>query len=378
MTENENSLDAFINAESTAEKQAVPTEEEVAPAAGTVDLEDEFAKLLNNFITHNQVPEPAKSTTDANATGGGLDGFITQPSQTGSNSVENLTGVSSASNLSGLDDFITSSSQPAMQGKGGSVSAAGNTQNGGALDSFVSGQNIPVTAADPLGLKDEERELARAIANFQDGVYALADKKNFKMPETEYTEEALKPNYKPSVGKKIAQYMLSCWDIINKYDPENMKRLSKDATDEDYLTFAETLTDTDMQLSIISYVEILINLEICENSYEQRKEIIQKNRIKRELYEEYLELQERKAMFIRKLKEKNFPVDVDKLINNYFRVAQKDPDGSFVALTKNPAMFSPIEFDKIRPKFFGLIKVTPEDGIKANQKIGSFIKKLKV
>lgn len=96
------------------------------------------------------------------------------------------------------------------------------------------------------------------------------------------------------------------------------------------------------------------------------------------MYEEYMELQERKALFIKKLKEKDFPVDAERLIGNYFRVAQKDPDGSFNALVKNPAMFSPIEFEKIRPKFFGLIKVTPEDGIKANQKIGHFIKKLKV
>ena len=98
----------------------------------------------------------------------------------------------------------------------------------------------------------------------------------------------------------------------------------------------------------------------------------------KELYDEYMELQQRKQLFITKLKEKDFPIDADGLINNYFRVAQKDPDGSFEALTKNPAMFSPIEFDKIRPKFFGLIKVTPEDGIKANQKIGKFVKNLKV
>ncbi|MBP5698828.1 MAG: hypothetical protein J6W96_04820, partial [Alphaproteobacteria bacterium] len=93
---------------------------------------------------------------------------------------------------------------------------------------------------------------------------------------------------------------------------------------------------------------------------------------------QYMELQERKKLFIKKLKEKNFPIDVDRLINNYFRVAQKDPDGSFEALTKNPATFSPIQVEKIPPKFFGLIKVTPEDGIKANQKIGKFIKNLKV
>ena len=159
---------------------------------------------------------------------------------------------------------------------------------------------------------------------------------------------------------------------------QNMKRLSKNATDEEYLVFAESLTDTDMQLAIISYVEILINLEICEVKYEQLKEIAVKNRIKKELYEEYLMLQERKNLFIEKLKEQKFPINVDKLINNYFNAAQKDSKGAFAALTKNPAMFSPIEFDKIKPKFFGLIKVTPEDGIKYNQKIGTFIKKLKI
>ena len=206
----------------------------------------------------------------------------------------------------------------------------------------------------------------------------LSMKKNLKLPNTDYEPDMLIPNYKPSIGKKIAEYLISCWDIINKYAPEDMKRLAPDADDEGYLSFAETLNDTDLQLAIISYVEILIDIEICEVSYEQKKEIMIKNRIKRELYEEYMELQERKKMFIAKLKEKNFPIDVDRLINNYFRAAQKDADGSFEALVKNPAMFSPIQMEKIKPKFFGLIKVTPEDGVKANQKIGAFVKKLKV
>ncbi|MCM1508791.1 MAG: hypothetical protein NC177_16915 [Ruminococcus flavefaciens] len=355
MAENETSLDVFLTPDN-AEKAPQETSD-------VVNLEDEFAKLLNNFISQPAQPVQSQNNTKQDESKG-LDSFVTPTTQ--------------AQTTVGLDSFIS----PAPQSSQGldSFVTSNNAAPAGGLDSLVSSTE---TASDKKeedvnGLKTEERELARAVSNFQDGVYALADKKSFKVPTTDYNEEMLKPNYKPSTGKKIAQYMLACWDIINKYDPENMKRLSKDASDEDYLAFAETLSDTDMQLSIISYVEILINLELCEVSYEQRKEIIQKNRIKRELYEEYMELQERKATFIRKLKEKNFPIDVDKLINNYFRTAQKDPDGSFEALTKNPAMFSPIEFDKIKPKFFGLIKVTPEDGIKANQKIGAFIKKLKV
>lgn len=357
MAENEGSLDAFITTPA-AETQQNNTAE-------SFNLEDEFAKLLNDFIGQDtKSEETANQKAAAPETNtGGLDSFITPTA--------NSTSVEQTADIGGLDSFI---SQPSA--------TSGSNNNG--LDGFISPSpaaeetQVETATENKSGLKSEEQELARAISNFQDGIYSIADKKNLKVPNTDYTEEMLCPNYKPSVGKKIAQYMLACWDIINKADPENMKRLSKEATDEEYLAFAETLSETDMQLAIISYVEILINLEICEVKYEQKKEIMQKNRIKKELYEEYMELQQRKQLFISKLKEKNFPIDADRLINNYFRVAQKDPDGSFEALTKNPAMFSPIEFDKIRPKFFGLIKVTPEDGIKANQKIGKFVKNLKV
>ncbi len=355
MAENEVSLDAFIT--------TLATEPQQDNIAEVVNLEDEFAKLLNDFIGQD-LKSGENKTNSAQATEpAGLDSFLT-PSQ-------NSAPVEQPVAFTGLDSFVTSA--PTAQESNSS------SLEGLITPSSVLNESQTETAVETKnGLKAEEQELARAIANFQDGIYSIADKKNLKVPDTDYTEELLRPNYKPSVGKKIAQYMLNCWDIINKADPENMKRLSKEATDEEYLAFAETLSDTDMQLAIISYVEILINLEICEVKYEQKKEIMQKNRIKKELYDEYMELQQRKQLFITKLKEKDFPIDADRLINNYFRVAQKDPDGSFEALTKNPAMFSPIEFDKIRPKFFGLIKVTPEDGIKANQKIGKFVKNLKV
>lgn len=353
MSDDKQGLDSFLTQETSAPKQETQT----------VNLEDEFAKLLNNFITEkvdnketSQPSQPAAPASD------GLDSFITQ----------------SQPAATGLDSFLT----PTQETQ--SVNSNVSTQNNNSLDALITNVEVPApvtvneTENSENPMHSEEQELARAVTNFQDGVYALADKKNLKMPQTDYRNEMLVPNYKPSVGKKIAQYLLACWDLINKYDPENMSRLSPDANDEEYLTFAESLSDTDMQLSIISYVEILINMEICEVQYEQKKELALKNRIKKELYEEYMELQERKNIFKQKLKEKNFPIDTDKLIDNYFRAAQKDAEGAFQALTKNPAMFSPIQFEKMRPRFFGLIKVTPEDGIKANQKIGEFIKKLKV
>ncbi len=329
-----------------------------------VSPEKETSTSLDSFVT-NEAPKTASLdsfVTNEAPKSAGLDSFITNE----------------APKSAGLDSFITPN-QEEPQGLDGFITneTEGSSQSKGMFEN-VSPVYTEKLSPKQATLKPEELELSRAIANFQDGMKAISKKKNLVLPTTDYTEDMLIPNYKPSVGKKIANYLLSCWDILNKYDPENMQRLPKNANDEQFLIFAESLKDVDMQLVIISYVEILINLEICEVKYEQKKEIITKNRIKKELYEEYLRLQERKNLFIQKLKEQNFPIDVDRLMNNYFRAAQKDTKGAFEALTKNPAMFAPIEFEKIKPRFFGLIKVTPEDGIKMNQKIGEFIKKLKV
>lgn len=358
-------LDDFLN--QTIEKTEKKEEKKENPE--TVKIEDEFAKLLNDFINQDKkvIASPKDETLDSFLvqSESGLESFITPTEST----------VEESNSAAPVAQPMPQANAEPMQ-----ISPNETLDNLSELANLqtIKVEKEQVAQEEKTKLKDEEKELARAVTNFRDGVIALAEKKNLKVPETDYNEDMLYPNYKPSVGKKIAQHLLDCWDVINKYDPENMKRLSKDAGDEEYLTFAESLTDTDMQLAIISYVEILINLEICEVSYEQKREIVQKNRIKKELYDEYMELQERRALFIKKLKEKNFPINAEKLIGNYFKAAQKDADGAYKALTKNPAMFSPIEFDKIHPKFFGLIKVTPEDGIKANQKIGEFIKKLKV
>jgi hypothetical protein len=400
---NENSgLDSFL----TPEDNNQNTENKEQNAGVGINLEDEFAKLLNDFVNQGS-PKPTEtsSLTDSSldnlmtsqnqpASTEGLDGFVTETSSTSTGGLDNYVSSSTTEPTGGLDGFVTQETTEQSAGGLDDLVSAPTPSTSGSLDELVTPENDSqaginggldglVTpeaepAAEERGLKEEEYELAQKIKNFQDSMTVISMKKNLKLPQTDYVPDMLIPNYKPSIGKKIAEYLLACWDIINKYAPEDMKRLAPDADDEGYLSFAETLNDTDLQLAIISYVEILIDIEICEVSYEQKKELMIKNRIKRELYEEYMELQERKKLFIAKLKEKNFPIDVDRLINNYFRAAQKDADGSFEALVKNPAMFSPIQMEKIKPKFFGLIKVTPEDGVKANQKIGAFVKKLKV
>lgn len=377
MEDEEKGLDDFLASDNEKEtaKTNSSTQNQTADN-NDLDLEDAFAKLLNDFITQDinetnstkdkEVPQAETRVAEQTS----LDSMINSETSL-DDMIETPQEKEESSGLDGFIDDTPTSSE---------ISPEDNTSSFGGLDNLITPQpeDEDTDNNNPNELKPEEQELARAITNFQDAITAIASKKNYKVPQTDYEEKMLLPNYKPSIGKKIAQYLLDSWNILNKYAPQDMKKLSPNATDEDYLSFAENLTDTYMQLAIISYVEILMNMEICENSYQQKKEEMQKRRIRRELYEEYMDLQERKQTFIEKIMEKNFPIDAKNLINNYFRVAQKDAEGSFEALTKNPATFSPIQVEKISPKFFGLIKVTPEDGIKANQKIGKFIKNLKV
>ena len=78
------------------------------------------------------------------------------------------------------------------------------------------------------------------------------------------------------------------------------------------------------------------------------------------------------------IKEKNFPIDAETLVNNYFKTVRKDPEGAKKILENNPATFAPIQVEKIPDRLFGLIKAKPEDGKKINKKIGNFLKDLKI
>lgn len=223
----------------------------------------------------------------------------------------------------------------------------------------------------------DENELVSAYQNFLSSITAISIAHKLKMPEMIFNPESLIPNYKPSLGRKINADIMAGWDVMLKSFKDEMASLSPNSSDEEFLNFAENLTDQDLQLAVISYVEILIDVENCEISYEERRIKAQRRRIERELYEEFQRRHERKQRFIEALKKQNFPIDAERLINNYFKTANKDPEGAFRVLTTNPAVYAPIETNKIKPKLFGLIKPTPEDGIKENHRIGTFLKNLK-
>lgn len=228
-----------------------------------------------------------------------------------------------------------------------------------------------------IELGADESELAQAYENFLNAVSAIANLREIILPDFSFQKKMLYPNYKPSIGRKIVADASVCWDIMLQAFPDKLSSIKPNASDEEFLNFAEGLSDQNLQLAIISYVEILIDIENCEISYEEKRLKAQRKRIERELYEEYQRRQERKRKFIEAVQKKQFPVDAERLINNYFKTALKDADGAYEVLTKNPAVYAPIENDKIKPRFFGLIKPSPKDGIRENYRLGRFLKYLK-
>ena len=227
-------------------------------------------------------------------------------------------------------------------------------------------------------LGNDESELAQAFLNFYNSVNKLSMTHLNKPYQCLFEIDDLYPNYKPSIGKILSDDVVAGWVLLTKMFPQEIGNFPLNSSDEAFLNCAEKLTDTDLQLAVISYVEILIDMEGCELTYQAKFLKYQEKQIKRLMYEEYMERKERQRKFTEALAAKNFPVDADKLISNYFRVAQKDVDGAFKALTTNPAIFAPIDFSKIKPRWFGLLKVTPKDGIRVNLEIGNFLKRLKV
>ena len=227
-------------------------------------------------------------------------------------------------------------------------------------------------------LNEHEYALFRAYKNFMYALNILCEDAQRQPMTLHLTEDKLLPHYKKRAGAAVTQDILLGWDILMQLFPEEMHSLKPNSSDDDLLDFAEQCENENLQLGVISYVETMIELEGCEIDYEARKLKFERRQLEKQIYEEHQQRVARVKRYIDAIKAKQFPIDAEKLVNNYFRLSNKDPEGSFKALTTNPATFAPIDFSKIKARFFGLIKVRPQDGIRINQKIGAFLKKLKV
>jgi len=226
-------------------------------------------------------------------------------------------------------------------------------------------------------LYPEERRLYDAYANFVNATGELAAKANLSMPELQFSAQTIYPRFRPSRARAASDDIVHCWEVILAAQPIRLSSLPQNPTDEQILDFAEKTTEESLQMALISYVEILIEMEGCEIAYNLRKAKAEKRKIERRIYEEHQQQIENKRRYIEAIKKKEFPIDAERLVNNFFKTARKDPAGAQKILENNPATFAPIETDKLKPRFFGMIKPKPEDGIRINKEIGNFLKNLK-
>ena len=226
-------------------------------------------------------------------------------------------------------------------------------------------------------LEEGERSLYRAYQNYFYAIQAIQQNNALPMSFPSIEAKNLFPHFKLKIGKKISQDILTGWDTMLKVYPQELSTIKADSSDNELLDVAEKASDANLQLALISYVEILIEIEGCELNYAERKLTAERHKIERRIYEEHQARVACCQKYIDAITSKDFPINAERLVKNFFKISAKDAEGAYKTLTNNPATFSPIEINKIKPRFFGLIKVTPQDGIRINRLLGNFIKKLK-
>ncbi len=227
-------------------------------------------------------------------------------------------------------------------------------------------------------LYPEERRLYDAYHRFKSAVINVANTAGIAFPDFKFTAMHIYPRYRPNRTQDLNQDIFDSWSLLVQAQPVRLSSLPENPSDEQLLNFAEKTSDEDLQNAIISYVEVLIEVDGCEIAYNTRKAKAQKRRIEKEIYEEHQRRKERIQKYIEAIKSQHFPIDAERLVNNFFKTARKDPEGAQKILESNPATYAPIQVDKIPPRFFGMIKAKPEDGIRVNKEIGNFLKNLKV
>lgn len=137
-------------------------------------------------------------------------------------------------------------------------------------------------------LGSDESELAQAFLNFYNSVNKLSNTLLKQPYECNFEVDDLYPNYKPSTGQILSNDLVHGWVLLVGMFPNELGKFSPSSSDEEFLNLAEKISNSDLQLAIISYVEILIDIESCELSYQAKLIQHQEKYIKRLMYEEYL------------------------------------------------------------------------------------------
>ena len=152
----------------------------------------------------------------------------------------------------------------------------------------------------------------------------------------------------------------------------------EDIIEEELDRIEDQGTTTKADQIILAYLSFMIDMYKIRRKMEMKDVDDEINEIVDDIKELDNENNDIKKRFVNAIKQKKFPVDAEKLVTNYFNLAKKDPDKAYETLVTNPLFFSPILFEKMPKKFFGLIKPSAKDAIAVNKQLAAFFKRLKI
>jgi hypothetical protein len=239
---------------------------------------------------------------------------------------------------------------------------------------------FPEPADDPKfiqKLRKEERSLYKAYRGFLRAGFQGALRGGFDPVIPRVEAKYMGPVVKDEVVKALQEDMINVWSILSAIFPYELGGVTGNESDNQLLSIAENAEDPILQEAIFSHIEVLIELEAIEI----RQEALGLKKEKKKIVKQYNEMKYMREKvintYVEKLEKHKFPIDARKLMTNYLKAASKAPQKAFQTLTSNPAMFAPIEIDKMPKKLFGLIKPSPKDARNMNKKIARFLKKAK-
>lgn len=205
----------------------------------------------------------------------------------------------------------------------------------------------------------------------------------FKLPQTKHDLKLFKKYLKYDAQEGMMDDIADDLMLILPLIPEMQRILGSDLPLDDLLEeeldYIEDLENPSVgDQMVTAYLLCLADMEIMLKTSEARRV--------REENEEYIEEirnnenEERslKKAFIDALKKEDFPVDAEKLINNYFNFSKKDAEKAYNILITNPLFYAPVQLEKMPKKFFGMIKAGSKEAKALNKKLASFLKKLKI
>jgi len=169
---------------------------------------------------------------------------------------------------------------------------------------------------------------------------------------------------------KMAPFINGLADVLaSKKPPEEI-------IDETLNQLEGRETTTDEQI-VLAYLSVQVDLALVAKKLTLKASQKEITRIIDDIKGMQQEEKDTKKRFIEAIERKHFPVDAEKLINNYFTLSKKDPDKAYETLITNPLFFSPIQPERMSKKLFGSNGLSPKEAMAVNKQLASFLKNLK-